>query len=120
MVGKFVCQTNVARSRRRQLLRVVTLIVVTTTIGTVWSTAQAKPAKPMPGDPAPEAPKSLKSVKVPLPKDLDKYIKDKKSAILLGKADAALAASIFHFGEYTIGETKRIMQERGVAVRQIA
>ena len=27
-------------------------------------------------------------------------------AILLGKADAALAASIFHFGEYTIQETK--------------
>jgi cyclase len=38
-------------------------------------------------------------------------------AILLGKADAALAASIFHFGEYTIHETKRMMQERGIAVR---
>jgi cyclase len=41
-------------------------------------------------------------------------------AILLGKADAALAASIFHFGEYTIAETKRIMAARGVAVRQRA
>lgn len=39
-------------------------------------------------------------------------------AILIGKADAALAASIFHFGEYTIAETKRIMAERGVTVRQ--
>lgn len=38
-------------------------------------------------------------------------------AITIGKADAALAASIFHFGEYTIEETKRVMQERGVAVR---
>ncbi|KKL62826.1 hypothetical protein LCGC14_2181310 [marine sediment metagenome] len=38
-------------------------------------------------------------------------------AILLGGAEAALAASIFHYGEYTIGETKRIMQARGVPVR---
>ncbi|MCC6492107.1 MAG: imidazole glycerol phosphate synthase subunit HisF [Pirellulales bacterium] len=38
-------------------------------------------------------------------------------AVTIGKADAALAASIFHFGEYTIQETKRIMAERGVAVR---
>ena len=41
-------------------------------------------------------------------------------AILLGKADAALAASIFHFGEYTISETKRIMRERGIPVREAA
>src|SRR6187431_2613047 len=38
-------------------------------------------------------------------------------AILDGKADAALAASIFHFGEYTIEETKRVMAARGIAVR---
>jgi imidazole glycerol-phosphate synthase subunit HisF len=38
-------------------------------------------------------------------------------AILIGKADAALAASIFHFGEYTIRETKQVMRERGIAVR---
>src|SRR6476659_1690155 len=38
-------------------------------------------------------------------------------AIIIGKADAALAASIFHFGEYTIEETKRVMAERGVPVR---
>ena len=38
-------------------------------------------------------------------------------AILLGKADAALAASIFHFGEFTIRETKRAMAARGVPVR---
>ena len=38
-------------------------------------------------------------------------------AITIGKADAALAASIFHFGEFTIEETKRVMAERGVPVR---
>ena len=38
-------------------------------------------------------------------------------AVLLGKADAALAASIFHFGEYTIQETKRLMASRGIPVR---
>ena len=38
-------------------------------------------------------------------------------AITVGKADAALAASIFHFGEYTIRETKQVMARQGVAVR---
>lgn len=38
-------------------------------------------------------------------------------AIQLGKADAALAASIFHFGQYTIEETKRVMALRGIPVR---
>ncbi|MDO4558479.1 MAG: HisA/HisF-related TIM barrel protein, partial [Planctomycetia bacterium] len=38
-------------------------------------------------------------------------------AILLGGADAALAASIFHFGTYTIRQTKERMRQRGVAVR---
>jgi cyclase len=38
-------------------------------------------------------------------------------AITLGKADAALAASIFHFGEYTIQETKEVMAARGIPVR---
>jgi cyclase len=34
-----------------------------------------------------------------------------------GKADAALAASIFHFGTYTIGETKEYLAAHGVHVR---
>lgn len=38
-------------------------------------------------------------------------------AVTLGKADAALAASIFHFGTYTIEETKRYMAGRGICVR---
>jgi len=37
--------------------------------------------------------------------------------ILEGKADAVLAASIFHYGEYTIHEAKRFMASRGVPVR---
>lgn len=41
-------------------------------------------------------------------------------AILEGKADAALAASIFHFGEFTIAQTKQIMHDRGVPVRLLA
>ncbi len=38
-------------------------------------------------------------------------------AIQLGKADAALAASIFHFGQYTIVETKQVLAQRGIPVR---
>ena len=38
-------------------------------------------------------------------------------AVLLGKADAALAASIFHFGEYSIHQTKQVMAGRGIPVR---
>ncbi|MCZ7381754.1 MAG: imidazole glycerol phosphate synthase subunit HisF [Candidatus Methanoperedens sp.] len=38
-------------------------------------------------------------------------------AFTKGKADAALAASIFHFGEYTIGEAKEYLREKGVAIR---
>ena len=41
-------------------------------------------------------------------------------AVTLGRADAALAASIFHFGQYSIQETKRIMAARGIAVRLAA
>ena len=38
-------------------------------------------------------------------------------AIKIGKADAVLAASIFHFGEYSIAETKKMMAEHGIPVR---
>jgi cyclase len=38
-------------------------------------------------------------------------------ALVEGAADAALAASLFHFGTYTIAETKRYLHERGVEVR---
>ncbi len=38
-------------------------------------------------------------------------------ALTAGEADAALAASIFHFRELTIGDVKRLLAERGVPVR---
>ena len=38
-------------------------------------------------------------------------------AVTMGKADAVLAASIFHFGEYSIGETKRYMAAHGLPMR---
>ena len=38
-------------------------------------------------------------------------------ALTAGKASAALAASIFHFGEFTIGEAKQYLRERGVLMR---
>ena len=37
--------------------------------------------------------------------------------VLEGGADAVLAASIFHFAEYSIEEAKRYMAERGIEVR---
>ncbi len=39
--------------------------------------------------------------------------------VLLGGADAVLAASIFHFGEYTIAEAKDFMAKQGIPVRTI-
>jgi len=40
-----------------------------------------------------------------------------REGLVEGKADAALAASIFHFGEYSISETKQYLREKGVVVR---
>ncbi len=37
--------------------------------------------------------------------------------LLEGKADAVLAASIFHFGTYTVGEVKRFLAEKKIPVR---
>ena len=34
-----------------------------------------------------------------------------------GQADAALAASIFHYGQYTIAQVKEYLRDRGVSVR---
>ena len=38
-------------------------------------------------------------------------------AFTTGKASAALAASLFHFGKLSIAETKRYLQTRGIVVR---
>lgn len=37
--------------------------------------------------------------------------------VTIGRADAVLAASIFHFGEHTVGEAKAMMADAGVTVR---
>ncbi|MCH8529774.1 MAG: imidazole glycerol phosphate synthase subunit HisF [Saccharospirillum sp.] len=37
--------------------------------------------------------------------------------VLEGHADAVLAASIFHFGEYSIAEAKQVMRDRDIEVR---
>lgn len=37
--------------------------------------------------------------------------------VLQGKADAVLAASIFHYGEYTVRQAKEYMRDRGIEVR---
>src|SRR5262250_2017413 len=41
-----------------------------------------------------------------------------REALVDGRADAALAASLFHFGIHTIAETKRYLADRGVEVRR--
>ena len=40
-----------------------------------------------------------------------------REALTEGEADAALAASVFHFGTYTVGQVKKYLRSRGVVVR---
>lgn len=42
---------------------------------------------------------------------------DLANGIIQGGADAVLAASIFHYGEYTVAQAKQRMAERGIPVR---
>jgi len=44
-------------------------------------------------------------------------LQDLIDGIKLGHADAVLAASIFHFGEHTVGEAKQQMAQQGIEVR---
>ncbi len=37
--------------------------------------------------------------------------------VTLGRADAVLAASIFHFREYTLQQAKEFMRDQGIEVR---
>ncbi len=39
--------------------------------------------------------------------------------ILQGRADAVLAASIFHFGEYTVPQAKAFLSEQGIVMREM-
>jgi len=42
---------------------------------------------------------------------------DLYQALVAGKADAVLAASIFHYGTYTIAETKNYLAKKGIPIR---
>jgi imidazole glycerol-phosphate synthase subunit HisF len=44
-------------------------------------------------------------------------LQDLADGIKLGKADAVLAASIFHYGEHTVQEAKHFMAEQGIPMR---
>ncbi len=44
-------------------------------------------------------------------------LEDLADGVIEGKADAVLAASIFHFGEHTVQEAKAVMSQRGIEVR---
>jgi cyclase len=45
---------------------------------------------------------------------------DLHDALVLGKADAVLAASIFHFGEHSIAEVKEHLARAGVPIRRVS
>ncbi|KIF80347.1 imidazole glycerol phosphate synthase subunit HisF [Noviherbaspirillum autotrophicum] len=44
-------------------------------------------------------------------------LQDLADGIKIGKADAVLAASIFHYGQHTVQEAKRFMSEQGIPMR---
>ena len=44
-------------------------------------------------------------------------LQDLADGVKLGKADAVLAASIFHYGQHTVQEAKRFMAEQGIPMR---
>jgi cyclase len=44
-------------------------------------------------------------------------LKHLAEGVLKGGADAVLAASIFHFGEYTVAQAKQAMRDHGIVVR---
>jgi cyclase len=37
--------------------------------------------------------------------------------VLIGRADAVLAASVFHFGQFTLHQAKQFMQSQGIPMR---
>ncbi len=45
-------------------------------------------------------------------------IEDIVAVLTKGEADAALAASIFHYGEHTVADVKRVLESKGVKVRR--
>ena len=47
-------------------------------------------------------------------------LEDLADGVTKGGADAVLAASIFHFGEFTVADAKRVMAQRGIPVRPLS
>ena len=45
-------------------------------------------------------------------------LSDLVDGVTIGGADAVLAASIFHYGSYTVGDLKTFLSEHGVEVRR--
>ena len=46
-------------------------------------------------------------------------LQDLADGVKIGRADAVLAASIFHYGQHTVQEAKRFMSEQGIAMRLV-
>ncbi len=46
-------------------------------------------------------------------------LQDLADGVKLGRADAVLAASIFHYGQHTVQEAKRFMADQGIAMRLV-
>ncbi|MCL6484427.1 MAG: imidazole glycerol phosphate synthase subunit HisF, partial [Janthinobacterium lividum] len=44
-------------------------------------------------------------------------LQDLADGIKVGRADAVLAASIFHYGQHTVQEAKRFMAQQGIPMR---
>jgi len=44
-------------------------------------------------------------------------MKDLADGVVEGRADAVLAASVFHFGDFTVRQAKEHMKSRGIEVR---
>jgi cyclase len=44
-------------------------------------------------------------------------VADIAAVLTIGKADAALAASIFHYGQYTVAQVKKELAQAGIPVR---
>jgi cyclase len=46
-------------------------------------------------------------------------LRDLVEGVTIGGADAVLAASIFHYGEFTVGQAKSAMAAAGIEIRQL-
>jgi len=46
-------------------------------------------------------------------------LQDLSDGVKVGRADAVLAASIFHYGQHTVQEAKRFMSEQGIPMRLV-